>query len=184
VWSSPLNSIPSSINFNFSSSVYQDDCLLVGLWKGTVQVFSIDDGKTIGRIHSNNQTSISAVGLIQHNQQPFIITGHANGSLGWYSSRCGTQAAETGPTGKTIDKICQIKDSIFVQGANSVDLWGKQGSHTKHGQLFTPGTGSIDQIDQNYVIRLHKCNEMYIVIYKHGYISSFMNNDISSLHLC
>ena len=38
MWQMSLNSIPSSINFNLSKSVYNNDCLLVGLWKGSVEI--------------------------------------------------------------------------------------------------------------------------------------------------
>ena len=77
MWQMSLNSIPSSINFNLSNSVYNNDCLLVGLWKGTVEIFNLDDGKVIGRIHSSYRSSVTAVSLITENSKPFIITGTA-----------------------------------------------------------------------------------------------------------
>lgn len=75
MWQMSLNSIPSSINFNLSKSVYNNDCLLVGLWKGSVEIFNLDDGKVMGRIHSSYRSSVTAVSLITENSKPFIITG-------------------------------------------------------------------------------------------------------------
>ena len=66
------------------------DCISIGLWNGQIQILNIDDQKLIGRIHTVGDCSLTELKYVFINKTPFIIAGHANGQVEWYSAKCGT----------------------------------------------------------------------------------------------
>ena len=175
LWRNVLNHVPCSISFSPGvgktalEEHHRFDCLALGLWSGQIQIYNLTDGKIIGRIHTVGNSSLTDVKYTFINQKPFILAGHANGQIGWYSAKCGTMTAVTPPSQSSIENFVSIKDTIYAVSQNSVQIWANKGDCDKRA-LISP------EEHHNTVFSIIKVQSFYFILYKYGYIGLFDEN--------
>ena len=173
IWRNVLNHVPSCISFSpgVGRKALEDhhgfDCVALGLWSGQIQILSLLDGKVIGRIHTVAQSSLTDVKYTFINNKPFILAGHANGQIGWYSAKCGTMTAVTPPTQSSITNFVTIKDRICAVSKDSVQIWSNKGDSLNRGII------SQTEPHHNKVFAITKIQSNYMVLYKYGSIALF-----------
>ena len=125
------------------------------------------DGKVMGRIHAVSRSSITSVKYTFINQKPFIIAGHSNGQIAWYSAKCGTLTAVTPPSATPVAHFVDIADKMYSVSGDSVQIWANKGD------CHPRATISTSEPHHNRVFAVVRWRLRYLVLYTYGYVALF-----------
>ena len=146
--------------------------MALGLWSGKVILYDLDQGKVIGRIHTVGASSLTQVKYSFINNKPFIITGHANGEIAWYSAKCGTLTAFTHANQHAVENFVNLKETLYTVSKDSVEIWENKGV------AQTKAIVEARSDHENSVLAIFKILDGYFIVYKYGYVAIFDENFI------